>query len=325
MKKLSTWGISALCLICLLPAGAPAMAQAYPTKPIEVLVGFAPGGGTDLTIRMLEGAVSKELGQKIIVTNKPGAGGTMVFNQFLNAAPDGYTLAMGTTAGLTIQPHVQPDQVMYKRDSYVPVIQLSNVPNLLIVPPDSPYKTLAELIDAARKSPPGQIKVAITTLGNTLHLPMVQLEKQYGVKFTYIPHKSSEPIVTAVMGGHVDAGVADLAAAGPKLTSNSVRSLGLFSANRLASLPSVPTMKEQGADVQASFYNLVVAPKGTPDAIVKRLHDAFHKAMLDPAVVERATSMNLPLDYLDGAQSRARLDRDYTTFGALLGDLGLKK
>lgn len=290
-----------------------------------MLVGYGPGGGSDLSIRLVEGAAARILGQKIVVTNRPGAGGTVMMNQFVRAAPDGYTLAIGSTATLTVQPHTASDTVLFKPDDYVPIIQISNIPNLLVVPPDSRFKNAADLIDFARKNPPGRLKIGITSPGTTIHLPFVQMEKLYGVKFTFIPHKSSDPIVTSVMGGQIDAGGADLAAAGPKIQANAVRALGLFASKRLPSLPNVPTLREQGIDIDAGFYNMLLAPKGTPEAIVNTLHNAFRKALEDPDVIEKTAKANLPLEYYGPRESRERLNKNYEVFGVLLTELGLKK
>jgi tripartite-type tricarboxylate transporter receptor subunit TctC len=288
-------------------------------------VGYGAGGGSDLSIRLTEGAASKLLGQKIIVQNRPGAAGTVMMNQFIKAAPDGYTLAIGSTATLTVQPHTASDSVLFKPDDYVPIVQISNVPNFLIVPTNSPIKTFKEFIEHERKSQPGQIKAGITSLGTTLHLPFVQLEKLYNLKFTYIPHKSSAPVVTAVMGGHIDVGAADMAAAAAQIRAGTVRALGIFAPERLPSLPDVPTLKEQGANVEAGFYNMLLAPKGTPERVVARLHDAFRKVLQDPEVVQRAGDGGVPIEYLDGAASRARLESNYKIYGELLKDLGLAK
>lgn len=290
-----------------------------------MLVGYGPGGGSDLSIRLTEGAAARILGQKIVITNRPGAGGTVMMNQFVRAAPDGYTLAIGSTATLTVQPHVASATVLFKPDDYVPIVQISNIPNLLIVSPDSQFKSTADFIDFAKKNPAGRLKIGITSPGTTIHLPFVQMEKLYGVKFTFIPHKSSDPIVTSIMGAQIDAGGADLAAAGPKIQAGAVRALGLFAAKRLPSLPSVPTLKEQGVDIEAGFYNMLLAPKGTPDAIIATVHQAFRKALEDPDVIDKTAKANMPLEYLGPKESRERLNRNYEVFGTLLSDLGMKK
>jgi tripartite-type tricarboxylate transporter receptor subunit TctC len=151
------------------------------------------------------------------------------------------------------------------------------------------------------------------------------MEKLYGIKFTFIPHKSSDPIVTSVMGSQLDGGVADLAAVGPKLQGGAVRALGLFAAKRVASFPNVPTLKEQGVDIEAGFYNMLLAPKGTPEAIINTVHQAFRKALEDPDVIDKTAKANLPLEYFGPKESRERLNHNFEVFGVLLNDLGLKK
>ena len=318
---------SLLKLLCAwLALSAPlASAQTFPSRPIEVVVGYGAGGGSDLSIRMVEAAAAKRLGQKIVVTNKPGAGGVIAFNQFIRAQPDGYTMAIGTTAMLTVQPHIDSQAVLYKPDDYVPVVQISFIPNVLIVPADSPLKTYAQLVEAAKKSPPGKLKVGVTSIGAMTHLPFVQLEKLQGVKFTFIPHKSSAAIVTSVMGGHLDAAGADLPAVAAQIRAGSVRAIGLFAGSRLASLPAIPTLKEQGTDVEAGFYNMLFVPKGTPPHVLSTLRGAFKEALHDPDVIERASKADLPIEYLDGDACRSRLARDYEIHGALIRELGLAR
>ena len=161
--------------------------------------------------------------------------------------------------------------------------------------------------------------------GSISHLAAIQLEKAFNIKFGYIPHKSNGDVVTAVLGGHVDLGSVDVAAAAPKMSANAVRGIALYSSARLPDFPDLRTVKEQGADISFGFYNMVLAPKGTPDRIVMIIHDAFKKALEDPAVVERAKSLNIPIAYLGPKASRQAIDADYEKFGRLLTELGLKK
>jgi len=298
---------------------ASASAQNFPTKPVTVHVPFAPGGGTDLSVRMVEESVSKNLGQRMLIVNKTG---TATIYQVVTGTPDGYNLTIGSPGNLAAVPH-NPG-APYKLDDYIPVIQLTSVPSLLIAPADSPFNSVADVVEAARKKP-GGLKVGISPLGSISHLAVIQLEKAFGVKFTYIPHKSNGEVVTAALGGHIDLGSADIGAAGPRVATKSLKGLALYSAQRMPDFPGVKTLKEQGLDLSWGFYNVILAPKGTPDRIVTILHDAFKKALEDPAVIARAKSLNLPIAYLGPKESREVIDRDYETFGKLLSELGLKK
>jgi tripartite-type tricarboxylate transporter receptor subunit TctC len=296
-----------------------ANAQEYPTKPVTIYVPFAAGGGTDLSLRMLEEAVSKNLGQKVVIVNKTG---TATIYQVITGTPDGYTLVVGSTGNLAAVPH-NPG-APYTRDDYIPVVQFTSVPALLVVPANSPFNSMADIVAAAKKSP-ATLKVGISPTGSISHLAAIQLEKAYGIKFGYIPHKSNGDVVTAVLGGHVDIGSVDIAAAGPKMQSHSIKGIALYRETRLPTFPDVRTLKEQGADISFGFYNVILAPKGTPDRIVSIIHEAFRKALEDPTVVERSRQLNLPIAYLGPQDARKAINQSYDTFGRLLDELGLKK
>ncbi len=299
---------------------ASLQAQNFPDRPITLFVPFSAGGGTDLSVRMLEESVSRNLGQKLVIVNKTG---TATIHQVVTGTPDGYTLVVGSTGNLAAIPH-NPG-APYKRDDYIPVIRVTSVPSLLIAPGSSPYNSMADVVAAARKNPPGFLKVGISPLGSISHLAAIQLEKAFNIKFSYIPHKSNGDIVTAILGGHLDLGSADIAAAAPRMSAGGVKGLALYRSERLPEFPDVRTLKEQGADISFGFYNVILAPKGTPDRIVGILHDAFKKALEDPAVVARSKTLNLPIAYLGPKESRAAIDESYATFGKLLTELGLKK
>ena len=310
---------AALLALALAAVAASAAAQDFPTKPITLYVPFAAGGGTDLSVRMLEESVSKNLGQKVVIVNKTG---TATIYQVVTGAPDGYNLVVGSTGNLAAVPH-NPG-APYKLDDYVPVIQVTNVPALLIAPGNSPFNGLADVAAAARKNP-GGLKVGISPLGSISHLAAIQLEKAFNIKFTYIPHKSNGDVMTAVLGGHVDLGSVDIAAGAPRMATSSVKGLALYRETRMPEFPELKTVKEQGADITFGFYNVILAPKGTPDKVVAVIHDAFKKSLEDPAVVERSKSLNLPIAYLGPKASRQAIDKSYETFGKLLSELGLKK
>lgn len=298
---------------------AAANAQAFPSKPITLYVPFAAGGGTDLSARMLEDSVSKHLGQKVVVVNKTG---TATIHAVVTGTPDGHTLVVGSTGNLAAVPH-NPG-APYTREDYIPVIQLTSVPALLIAPGSSPFNSLADVI-AAAKAAPGALKVGISPLGSISHLSAIQLEKAFNIRFGYIPHKSNGDVMTAVLGGHLDLGSVDIAAGAPRLATKSVKGLALYRSTRMPEFPDLKTLKEQGADISFGFYNVILVAKGTPQDIVTTLHDAFKKSLEDPAVIERAKKLNLPIAYLGPQDSRRQIDDSYETFGKLLTELGLKK
>lgn len=305
--------------LCLALAGG-AHAQDYPNKPITLYVPFAAGGGTDLSVRMVEPAVAKILGQKVLIVNKQG---TATIMQVVTGEPDGYNIVVGSTGNTASLPH-NPG-TPYGLNDYVPVAQLTNVPALLVAPANSPYGGLADVVAAARKNPPGFIKVGISPLASISHLAAIQIEKAFDIKFTYIPHKSNGDVMTAILGGHVDIGSVDIAAGGPKIRDKAVKGIALYSDARMPEFPELKTVKEQGANISFGFYNTILAPKNTPPAIVAKLDAAFRQALADPEVVERSKSLNIPIAYLGPKESRAAIDHNYKVFGALLGELGLTK
>jgi tripartite-type tricarboxylate transporter receptor subunit TctC len=319
MRRIFSIVSTVLCAALLAAAAGAAQAEEFPSRPITIYVPFTAGGGTDLSLRMLEEAVSKNLGQKIVIINKTG---TATIYQVVTGTPDGYTLVVGSTGNLAAVPH-NPG-APYKRDDYIPVVQITSVPALLVAPAKSPFNDLGDVVAEARKHP-GALKVGISPLGSISHLAAIQLEKAFNIKFSYIPHKSNGDVMTAVLGGHVDLGSVDIAAAAPRMVANGVKGLAIYSEKRFAEFPQLKTVREQGADIVFGFSNTILAPKGTPASVVERLHQAFKQALHDPAVVAQSKRLNLPIAYLGPADARKAIDHSYEVFGELLRELGLAK
>jgi tripartite-type tricarboxylate transporter receptor subunit TctC len=318
------WTSRGLVALALFGLASVAQAAEYPTKPITVLIPYAPGGGTDTTMRLVEEAAGRYLGQKLVLVNLSGGHGSRAVTKLKGANPDGYLIGVVPTGPIASLPHMA--DLQYTKDDLVPFIQLTHVPNTLIAPKDSPFNSLKDVIDAARKKGSGALKVAIAGKGSSSsHLPMVNLEQKAGVKFTFIPHKGGGPALVPVMGGHVNLGSVDLSVSGPKIKAGIVKPIGLFASVRNKDFPNIPTLKEQGYDVEGGFFNMMMAPKGTPEKIVKRLHDAFKKALEDPAVIARAKKVNLVIEYLGPKQCRAKVDSYHDTIGQLVKSLGMGK
>jgi tripartite-type tricarboxylate transporter receptor subunit TctC len=312
-----------LIVLALALGSSGAMSQVYPTKPITVIVPYTAGGGTDLTIRMVEDAVSRRLGQQLVITNKPGAAGTIGHYQLTKAAPDGYTLAVVGVGSTATSPHER--NVGYGLDDYVPVVQLNTVPYVLVAPPNSPFKGLKDVLDAARKNPPGYIKVGTTSPTSWLHLVIVMLEKKEGVKFTYVPHGSAGDIVISVMGGNLNLGNVDPPSAASKIASGDLRALGVLTERRQSDMPNVPTLKEQGIDIQGYYYNSVIAPKGTPENVIRTLDSAFKSALEDPELRQRAAKAGIQFDYLGPAETKKTIKAFYDQAGIAMRELGMAK
>lgn len=250
--------------------------DAYPSRPIKLLVGFAAGGATDTTFRKLGELAAKQLGQPIIIENRPGAGATLAPSTMAKTeAPDGYTIA-AATAGLLRYPYMQKVDWDPIKD-FTWITGLGGYTFVLAVNTDSPFKTTADLVSYA-KSNPESLTVATAGAGTTMHLLSEALASMAGVKITHIGYKGSSEAVTAILGGHTMATVDAIGTILPYVQSGKMRVLLSFDPQPVASLPGVPTAKSLGYDlVYPAPYGLV-GPKGMPPAIVDRLYQAFKSA-----------------------------------------------
>jgi tripartite-type tricarboxylate transporter receptor subunit TctC len=243
--------------------------------------------------------------------------------ELVNAKPDGYLICITASGPTTSLPH--KEKVPYTRDDYIPIVQLTNVPNLLVTYPGSPYNTFEEVLNAAKKNP-NSVKVAISGIGAvSSHLPLIQLEKKTGAKFKVIPYKGGGGAAIQVLGGHVPVGSVDLMAAGRYIESGKLKALAIFADRRSPVLPDTPTLKELGYDIQGSFFNMIIVPKGTPENIINTLKTAFKKAIEDEAVLSAAKNIGLQIEYLGPEGCRERIDRDYKMIGELYEELGIAK
>ncbi len=280
-----------LALAAALAAGhLPAAAQAYPAKPIHLVVGYAAGGSTDSVARLLGQKLAEELGQPVIVENKPGAGATIASDYVAKAAPDGYTLFMSTIAN-TI------NTTLYKRLSFdferdfAPVSLVATVPNVLVVNPEVPAKTVKEFI-ALAKSKPGGINFGSSGSGSSVHLSGELFNMVAGVKLTHVPYKGSAPAAVDLMSGQIQAMFDNLSTALPFIKAGKLRALAVTSAERSPAAPDIPTMAEAGLpECEVLSWFALVAPAKTPKDIVDRLNAATVKALADPAVKQQFAAL----------------------------------
>ncbi|OYY08112.1 MAG: hypothetical protein B7Y70_13055 [Rhizobiales bacterium 35-68-8] len=280
-----------LALAAALAAGhLPAAAQAYPAKPIHLVVGYAAGGSTDSVARLLGQKLAEELGQPVIVENKPGAGATIASDYVAKSAPDGYTLFMSTIAN-TI------NTTLYKRLSFdferdfAPVSLVATVPNVLVVNPEVPAKTVKEFI-ALAKSKPGEINFGSSGSGSSVHLSGELFNMAAGVKLTHVPYKGSAPAAVDLMSGQIQAMFDNLSTALPFIKAGKLRALAVTSAERSPAAPDIPTMAEAGLpECEVLSWFALVAPAKTPKDIVDRLNAATVKALADPAVKQQFAAL----------------------------------
>ena len=274
-----------------LPAG-------WPAKPLQLIVPWPAGGATDITIRLLSEEAEPLLGQRIVVINRPGAGGTLVAPALKSAEPDGYTLGQ---LPITVFRYALMNTVPWDPvKDLAPITQVSSTTFGLLVPFDSRWRNINDMLDWARQNP-GKLSMGSTGIGTTAHLAMEEILFEQGIDYVHVPYKGTADQMLAVASGQLMAGVNSTGFA-PWLERGQMRLLAIFSAERSKRWPGVPTMRELGfsQSVYSSPWGLA-APRGTPPAIVKRLHDVFFKAMHSERHTATLDRYDQQLDYLDTA------------------------
>lgn len=275
-------------LLGLLAATSPlAQAQDYPAKPITLVVAFSAGGNNDLRARQLSVPVGTALGQTLVVDNKPGASGNIGHDFVARATPDGYTLGIGAMGPLAVNPAMFPKLPFDPSKDFVPVVLIEKAPLVLVTRTDKPYKTLADVVAAARAKP-GALAIGNAGNGGAHHLSAALLQQTAKIDLIDVPYKGGGPAANALLGGEIEFMFEQTYAALPSIQAGKTRALAVTSEKRLPSLPDVPTMAELGyPDATVSNWLGVVAPKGTPPAVVKKLNAAFNKALAQPDVREK--------------------------------------
>jgi tripartite-type tricarboxylate transporter receptor subunit TctC len=295
-------GVAALAPLC------PALAQAqWPVgRPIEVIVGFAPGGGTDVMVRALGLFLGTELpGANFVVLNRPGAGGETAYVALQAAKPDGYTIGAINTPGYLSVPLER--KVRYDRAKIRPIARLVDDPTAFVVRRDSPYRSLRDLIEAARRKP-GSISVGSSGVGTDDHLGLTLLQAASGTEFIHAPFAGAGLVKNAVLAGHIDVAGLNLGELGNLGQENPpVRPLAAMGERRWELMPNVPTFREEGFDVVMTSERGLAAPRGVPDEIVTRLQDAIARVMAKLEWLEKARQLELPLAYLPGAEWEAQM------------------
>lgn len=275
-------------------------ADSFPAKPIRILVGFSAGGVTDIVVRALAESASSVFGQPLIIENKLGAGGVMPAYQLQNASPDGYTLGLVAHSVFRL-PYIS-------NIKWNPVADLDYVIRLtgftwgLVVPSDSPFKTFEDYVAYARKHP-GALTYGTVGSLTTQHLTMEQISRQLGIQLTNVPFKGVAEALPAMIGGHIMS-VADASSWAPYVAAGKMRLLVVWTDKRVPRFPDVPTLREVGIDmVQTSPWGLA-APKGTPPAVIQRLHDGFWEAMRGKSFQDALANYDMEEQYLDGPSYR---------------------
>ena len=301
--------------------GAPALAQAFPNKPIKLVIAFPAGGPTDITMRALADGAGKVLGQPVIVENKPGAGGTLPAQALQTAPADGYTVAQ-IPLGVFRLPYTT-------KLTWDPIKDIQYVLNVtgyafgLVVPADSPIKSWTHFVGYA-KANPGKLTYGSTGTMTSPHLTMEQAAQKAGLQLTHVPYKGSADLMQALLGGHIMA-AADSTGFAPHVESGKLRVLNTWGDKRLDKFADAPTLKELGLDIVQNSPFGIGAPRDTPPAVVKRLHDAFKQAMEQPAYVDVLKRYDMVPIYMSSAQYKKFAQDTFSREKALIEKLGLAK
>jgi tripartite-type tricarboxylate transporter receptor subunit TctC len=277
-------------LLAVVAAGAsaqPAAGSAYPSRPLHLIVPFPPGGSTDILARVLGQKLSEVLEQPVVVDNRPGAGGSIGAEAAAKAAPDGYTLLMGQLGPLAVSPAIYKKLPYDPVKSFAPVSLMAIVPSVLVVNNALPVRSAAELIAYAKKNP-GKLAYGSAGNGSTSHLTTEYFKLATGTDILHVPYKGVGPMLTDLVSGQVAMGINGAPAVMPHVTSGRLRALAVTSLARVPSLPDIPTLDEAGVKgFEANGWYGIVAPAGTPSAIVLRLNSGIRRAVGTPELRAR--------------------------------------
>ena len=310
-------------VMAALPLGAVAQSAAdYPNKPIELVVPFGAGGGTDVLARVVAEAAKKQSSQPITVLNKPGATGGIGLSEVAAAKPDGYKIAM-VTVEMAIIPHLGISKFSPEND-FTPLVRLNADPVVLTVSADSPWKTIEDLVDAAKKSK-DPLKFGNAGTGGVSHLAAAALQQKIGTTFTHVPFQGNAPAVVALLGGHIDAVNASPSEVFAFVQSGKLRALAVLADQRIGgALAQVPTLKERKIDLAMGTWRGLAAPKGIPPDVLAKLNAIAIKTANEPAVKEAMDKQNLGYSVADGETFRKQIAADSGLYKQLIDQMGLK-
>ncbi len=312
------------CLLAAFSIAGFAHAQTYPSKTIRMVVPFPPGGTTDILGRVAAQKLGEALGQQVVVDNRPGAGGNIGTEAVAKSAPDGYTLLTDPGSTLTINPSLFAKLPFDPLKDFAPVSILAAVPNLLVVHPSLPVRSVKELI-ALAKSKPGQLNYASTGAGQSTHLSMELFKTMARVDMTHVPYKGSAPAVTDLLGGHVLLMFDNMPSALPHVKAGKLRGIAVSTAKRSPVTPDIPTVAESGLPgFEVSVWFGVLAPAGTPREITERLNGILVKALHSADVRERLSAQGAEPIGNSAAEFTAVMKRDLAKWAKVVKDANIK-
>jgi tripartite-type tricarboxylate transporter receptor subunit TctC len=287
LRRSFVTAFSCAAALATLALGPAAQAQSWPNRPVTLQVPFAPGGTTDIIARVIADPLGKELGQPVVVLNKAGGGGVVGATELARATPDGYMIGMATVSTTAANPAINTKIQYDPLTDFVPIVNVAATPNVIMVHPSFPAKDFKSFMEVVKKNP-GKYSYASSGTGGIGHLQTELFKSLSGLNLVHIPYTGAGPALNDIVAGHVPVMFDNLPSALPHILSGRLVAIAVASPQRVASLPNVPTFKEVGFEAvnRAAYYGLL-APKGTPSAIVDKINAATLKVLKDPAVLKR--------------------------------------
>jgi tripartite-type tricarboxylate transporter receptor subunit TctC len=306
----------------LLAVSSASMAQQYPSKPVRIVVPFAPGGGSDFIARFMAQRLTTSLGQQVIVENKPGAGGMLGIDAGVKSPADGYTLTL-IASSYTVNPSIYKFTFDPVAD-ITPIIQMSQGPLLVVVRPSLPVKSIKDLIELA-KAKPGQINFASSGQGSVIHMATELFQAMAGIKMNHIPYKGTGPALTDTLGGQTDVFFSSTATAMPHVQSGKLRAVAVSTAKRIPALPDVPTVAESGVPgYDVVLWHGLIGPKGLPRPIVERLNSEVTKALKLKETADQLQNDGVSPAGGSPEQFRAQIEKEIKVWRKVAADAGVK-
>jgi tripartite-type tricarboxylate transporter receptor subunit TctC len=299
--------------VFFLPLCTQAFAD-YPNKPIEVIVAYAAGGGTDVGARILAKVAKKYIPQPLVIVNKPGAGGEIGFTALAQANPDGYTIGFINPPTIVMLPFQR--KVAYKMSDFKYIINIMEDIGCLTVRNESKYKTIDDLIKDA-KAKPGEVTVGNAGTGTDAHMTALDFAKKAKISINPVPFKGASDARTALMGGHVDAAVMKVGEAKPYVQSKQVRILAIAANTRIKDFPAVPTFKEKGIDTAMTTTRAIAGPAKIPDFAVRYLHDRLKKTIEDPEMIALTEKTGVYVKYMTAEEYKKYISGIEMTYGPM--------
>jgi tripartite-type tricarboxylate transporter receptor subunit TctC len=304
-------GIAIALLMC---AASPAFAQDYPTRPIRILVPYAPGGISDIAARIVGAKLTEAWGQQVVIENRPGGNGFIAVTDAARSAPDGYSLVMVTTGDVAINPALFKDVPYDVERDLAPISAVSDAPMVFATNGDSPYKSVADVI-AAAKAQPGVLNVGTPGYGSINQLVLESIALYTGTKFVHVPYKGGAPAAQALVAGDIPLGVLASSTVAPYVPSGKIRVLAITTGQRSPLNPEWPTLAQEGAgDISASNWTALLAPKGTPQPIIEKLEAKVVEILNLPDVKTRFAAGGVSTIPSTPAELEAKIKRELATY-----------